>query len=102
MALAIAGEPGARALPVLLTQVRVGGRGEPCLRLCFSPSLINTFPPRRPPRTQRARNQEEERALRERVGVRGFGDMSSLLSAVNRQLVELLRVGKERKTKRRV
>ncbi|GFR41974.1 hypothetical protein Agub_g2774, partial [Astrephomene gubernaculifera] len=42
--------------------------------------------------TQRARNPAEERALRERLGIRGFGDMSALLAAVSRHLVELLRV----------
>ncbi|GIL77243.1 hypothetical protein Vretimale_3082 [Volvox reticuliferus] len=42
--------------------------------------------------TQRARNVAEERALRERIGVRTLGDMTSLLSTVSRNLVELLRV----------
>ncbi|EFJ51760.1 hypothetical protein VOLCADRAFT_103263 [Volvox carteri f. nagariensis] len=42
--------------------------------------------------TQRARNRAEERALRERIGVRTLGDMTSLLSTVSRHLVDLLRV----------
>ncbi|GLC68771.1 hypothetical protein PLESTF_000735000 [Pleodorina starrii] len=42
--------------------------------------------------TQRARNVAEERALRERLGIRGFGDMSALLASVSRHLVDLLRV----------
>ncbi|GLI59471.1 hypothetical protein VaNZ11_001354 [Volvox africanus] len=42
--------------------------------------------------TQRASNRAEERALRERIGVRTLGDMTSLLSTVSRNLVELLRV----------
>ncbi|KAG2440120.1 hypothetical protein HXX76_004234 [Chlamydomonas incerta] len=42
--------------------------------------------------TQRARNRAEEAALRARLGIRGFGDMTALLSAVSRHLVDLLRV----------
>ncbi|KAG2491437.1 hypothetical protein HYH03_010223 [Edaphochlamys debaryana] len=42
--------------------------------------------------TQRARNRAEEDALRRRLGIRGFGDMTALLSAVSRHLVDLLRV----------
>lgn len=43
--------------------------------------------------TQRARNKAEERELARRLGIRGFGDMTSLLAAVSRPLVEMLRWG---------
>ncbi len=43
--------------------------------------------------TQRARNKAEERELARRLGIRGFGDMTALLAAVSRPLVEMLRCG---------